>query len=157
MKPYCSVVPATFFFFLPIENNKVTVQVQLYQLYHFLMRNMRLFGKWWVFRPVEQIVRFLLMADHAAPADADSASFLMLHFSSALGGSILGDLLTGELTGKCHFCKPDLEKHEIAVALSVCFAWTPPELAFVCSQSLWLRAQALTGFKISWICEMCCP
>lgn len=62
-----------------------------------------------------------------------------------------------ELTGKCHFCKPDLEKHEIAVALSVCFVWTPPELAFMRSQSLWLRAQNLTGFNISWICEMCCP
>lgn len=94
-----------------------------------------------MFRPVEQTAHLVLTADHAAPADADSASFLTLHFSSALSSSILGDLLTGELTGKCHFCKSDLEKHEIAVALSVCFAWTPPELAFMCSQSLWLRAR----------------
>lgn len=53
----------------------------------------------------------LLMADHPAPKDADSASCLMLYFSSALGSSIRGDLLTGDLTEKCHFCKPDLEKH----------------------------------------------
>lgn len=87
--------------------------------------------------------------------DADSASFLILHFSSALGSSILGDLLTGELTGKCHFCKPDLEKHDVAVLL-VSVLSDPSELAFMCSQSLWLQAQDLTGFKISWICEMFC-
>lgn len=102
-----------------------------------------------MFRPVEQTVHCLLVADHPAPRDADSAFFLTLHFSSALGSSIHGDLLTGELTGKRHFCKPDLEKHEIAVALSVAFVWTPPELAFMCSQSLWLQAQDLTDFKMS--------
>lgn len=103
IKPHCFVLPATFYFFLPIQNNKVTVQEQLYQLYTFLMRNMRLCGKWWVFRPVKQTVHLLLTADHPAPMDADSASLLMLHFPSALGSSIHGDLLMWELNREMSF------------------------------------------------------
>lgn len=61
------------------------------------------------------------MVDHPAPKDADCASFLTLHFSAALGGSIHGSLLTGDLTGRCRLCKPDVEKHEMAIALSVRF------------------------------------
>lgn len=81
-----------------------------------------------MFRPVEQkstslgvLLNHLLMVDHPAPKDADCASFLTLHFSAALGGSIRGSLLKGDFTGKCHLCKPDLEKHEIAIALRVRF------------------------------------
>lgn len=82
-----------------------------------------------MFRPAEQnskspgvLWNHLLVVDHPAPNDADCASYLTLHFSAGLGGSIPGGLLTGDLTGRCHLCKPDLEKHEIAVALRVRFA-----------------------------------
>lgn len=99
-----------------------------------------------MFRSVEQRVHLLLMADHPAPTDAGSASFLMLHFPSALGSSIHGDLLTGELTEKCHFCKPDMEKHEKAISLSVCFVWTPPELAFIVLTELVAVSPVLSRF-----------
>lgn len=98
-----------------------------------------------MFRPVEQnskspaiLLNHFLMVDHPAPKDADCASFLMLHFSAGLNGSIRGGLLTGDLTGRCHSCKPALEKDEIATALSVCFVWL--------LQSLWLQALNITGF-----------
>lgn len=81
-----------------------------------------------MFRPVEQystslgiLLNHLLMVDHPAPKGADCASFLMLCASAALGGSIHGGLQTGDLTGRCHLCKPDLERYQIATALSVCF------------------------------------
>lgn len=67
------------------------------------------------------LLNHLLTAERPARRVADCASFLMLRFSAALGGSIHGGLLTGDLPGKCHLCKPDLEKHEIAIALGVYF------------------------------------
>lgn len=72
------------------------------------------------------------MVDHPAPKGADCASFLKLRASAALGGSIHGGLQTGDLTGRCHLCKPDLERHEIATALSVCFVWPDSSRASLC-------------------------
>ena len=64
-----------------------------------------------------------LTAAHPAAKHADCASCLMLRFSAAFDGGIHGGLLTGDVTGRCHLCKPGLKKHEIheiGIALSVC-------------------------------------
>lgn len=79
------------------------------------------------------LLNHLLMVDHPAPKDADCESFLTLHFSAALGGIIHGGLLTGHLTGRCHLCKPDLERHEIDTALSVCFVCLVSSGASLCT------------------------
>lgn len=78
------------------------------------------------------LLNHLRMADHPAPRDADCILPNTSFFSSP-GGGIHGGLLTGNLARRCHLCKPDLEKREVAITPSLRFVWLDSSRASLCA------------------------